>query len=365
MDTSLTWMRGRRDDVKTLLLRSDAQRRSRYCQYLSEQATTSFHPHLRRLSDFRTGETTHPRVPGWSILDLPAELRNLIWEHAFAGKLISLYRHNKHIAHALVDDNNSYDVTADEAVTLTTIQDTLDTLPNEWRNAKQSTYSTKLGVMASLQSCRTIYVEIIRLLYSSNTFIFLQNNGLRDFQGAILAERFRLIRSVHVHWQFRELSPIPGKWPWTDDIFSYDLRFLHEEFMPQLNCVSIFVQGPLHLGQTYKRILDIIKCRVVCPNRRLDHFVVRVPNAMSPSPWTLSIQELENLITVEDLEFSVVKPAETAAEAGDADVGADVGWRCGTMFLPMEDESLGRGKNMKRYIVWTQLPRGLTWPCRF
>lgn len=156
MNTSLTWLRGRRDDAKTLLVRNDEQRRSRYCQYLSEQATTSSHPRLRRLSDFQTGETTHPRVPGWSILELPAELRNLIWEHAFAGKLIALYRDNKHMAHTLIDDSNSYNVTADVAVTETTIQDTLDALPNERRSPRQSTHSTKLGVMGSLRSCRTM-----------------------------------------------------------------------------------------------------------------------------------------------------------------------------------------------------------------
>lgn len=82
---------------------------------------------------------------------------------------------------------------------------------------------------------------------------------------------------------------------------------------------------------------------------------------MAPSPWAFSAKELENLIKVKNLEFSVVKPAE----AGDADVGADVGWRCGTMVFPTENKSLGRDMSMKRYIVWTPLPRGLTWPCRF
>jgi hypothetical protein len=205
----------------------------------------------------------------------------------------------------------------------------------------------------------------MRLLYSSNTFIFLQNNGLQDLQSIILPERFKLIRSVHLHWQFREVIPSPGKCPWTQDIFDWDMRLLHEEHMPQLKRVSIFVQGPLHLQQTYRSILDTLQVRIASPNRPLEMLVLRVPNGVPSSHWTFSVQEMENMIDAMSPVFSVVKPAETAAEPVDADVGADVGWRCGTLFLSMGDGASGQVFRMRRYVVWTPLPRGLTWPCRF
>jgi hypothetical protein len=154
MDTLLAWLRDRRHDAETLVVRNDQQRRDRYCQYMTERPPKAFAP--RKLPDLQAGNASQSRVPGWTILKLPAELRILIWKHAFAGKLIALNRDHEHLTHTLIDDHNSHDVMADDAVTLTSIQDMLKSLPGKRRNQKQSTRSTTLGVLALLQSCRTM-----------------------------------------------------------------------------------------------------------------------------------------------------------------------------------------------------------------
>jgi hypothetical protein len=152
MDSFVAWLRDRRHDAETLMVRNNQQRRDRYCQYMTERPPKSFPP--RRLPDFQAGDVSKSRVPGWTILKLPAELRALIWKHAFAGKLMALYRDYKRLTYTLIDDHNSHDVVADDAVTLTSIQDMLNSLPGKRRNQKQSTRSTTLGVLALLQSCR-------------------------------------------------------------------------------------------------------------------------------------------------------------------------------------------------------------------
>ena len=116
---------------------------------------TSSKPRLRRLSDFQGLDTSRPRVSGLTILELPVEIRMLIWEHAFGGKLIPLYTgDNRRLTHTLLDRRNLYDITADDAVTPTSIRESLETLATSSRNQKRSTRSTKLGVLASLRSCR-------------------------------------------------------------------------------------------------------------------------------------------------------------------------------------------------------------------
>lgn len=138
--------------------------------------------------------------------------------------------------------------------------------------------------------------------------------------------------------------------------------------MPQLKCVSVFVQGPLRLRQTCKGILDTVAIRIASASRSLYLFFLRLPNPLPTPPYrTVSISDLENMINAQNPTFSVVRPVEVAnEERTDVDVGVDVGWRCGTLFLP-SDEGVSEkaGGMMKRYVVWTPPPRGLTWPCRF
>jgi hypothetical protein len=132
--------------------------------------------------------------------------------------------------------------------------------------------------------------------------------------------------------------------------------------MPQLYCVSIFVQGPLRLEQTYRSILNTLTTRIASVDRRLALFVLRVPNAVPTLPhWTFSVRALEHMINANNSVFSVIRPSAGV----DIDVGLDVGWRCGTLSLPSSEGASDPDNMMKRYIVWTPLPQGLTWLCRF
>ena len=229
-----------------------------------------------------------------------------------------------------------------------------------------SLYCEYVGMYGIADSEVFSYIEIIRLLYSSGTFIFLQNKGLWDLKSIILPERFALIRSVHVHGQFHELGGSSGAWAWTEDMFSLDLFSLTETHMPQLRCVSIFVQGPLRLKQTYRSILSTVAGLIAFTGRPLDLFVLRIPNPLpTPPDWTFSIRGLEDMIKAAEPAFSVVRPAGITEESADVDVGVEVGWRGGTLFLPTGQGASNPGIMMRRYVVWTPLPCGLTWPCRF
>ena len=57
------------------------------------------------------GDTSHPRPKG-RLLSLPPEIRILVWERAFGGRCIAIYRDHNRLTHCLVDETNSrmYDV---------------------------------------------------------------------------------------------------------------------------------------------------------------------------------------------------------------------------------------------------------------
>jgi hypothetical protein len=125
MHTSLAWLRRRRDDTGIVLLRSKDQRHSRYCRYQTGSLKRSLGPRMRRLSGFQGQATSTRGLPCKSILELPVEIRIMIWKHAFGGKLIALYREDGRFTHSLIDQSNSYEVTEDDAVTPMSIQKSL------------------------------------------------------------------------------------------------------------------------------------------------------------------------------------------------------------------------------------------------
>lgn len=156
MYTPLAWLRRRWDDTGTFLLRNKDQRHSRYCRYQTESLKRLPGLRMRRLSDFQGQATSTHKFSRKSVLELPVEIRVMIWEHAFGGKLIALYREDRLLTHNLIDQSNSYDITEDHAVTPVSIQESLETLPMGSRNQERTTRSIKLGVLGSLRSCRTM-----------------------------------------------------------------------------------------------------------------------------------------------------------------------------------------------------------------
>jgi hypothetical protein len=93
---------------------------------------------------------------GSKLLNLPAEIRMLIWEYAFGGNFIVLYLgEGGRLMHSLLDNTNSSMSTQNVPIQMETIKNAVVRLPNPPRkHSKQRSQTTKLSALALLQSCR-------------------------------------------------------------------------------------------------------------------------------------------------------------------------------------------------------------------
>jgi hypothetical protein len=95
--------------------------------------------------------------PKSRLLNLPAEIRLLIWEFAFGGNLVTIYFNKKgRVAHSLIDERNSWITQEDLPVDKASIRHAVDMLGTPGQNSEQSPHPNKLGVMAALRTCRTM-----------------------------------------------------------------------------------------------------------------------------------------------------------------------------------------------------------------
>lgn len=210
------------------------------------------------------------------------------------------------------------------------------------------------------------YFEGIDLLYSHNTFIFLQNDTLAVFSSSISSKCYACIKSVHLHWQFREYPTSHARAPWNEDSFGMTVQLLAAQHMPQLDHLSIFLQGPLNRRDTCQTIIwHICNLQSESTSQQLKFFVVRFPYF-----WTswdnvqYRHEDMEDLLTEPSLPFRIARPTGTSqGTLADLDTGVDVGWRYGVLFLPSGDGS--SESTTRDYLVWTPLPKGGKWPYYF
>lgn len=208
------------------------------------------------------------------------------------------------------------------------------------------------------------YTEGVNLLYSRNTFIFLQNSTLSDFHRNVLPERLACIRSVHIHWQFRETMASRSTMGFGCEYLYVALSALSKS---NLDHISIFLQGPLYLGETYKQTISLVETLVASRLRPPKLFVVRFPQINSdPFFGNIFSQEVDTLLATSELPFEIVQPSRTIfVEPEDLEVGVDAGWRYGVIFLPSDGtDNCTSGFTMRSYMVWTPMPFGLRWPWR-
>jgi hypothetical protein len=209
--------------------------------------------------------------------------------------------------------------------------------------------------------------EGINVLYSSNTFVFLQNQTLADFHYIVAPEQLASIRSIHYHWQFREPEYAKSRYPFDQDSLGMNLWLLNPTYMPQLDHLSIFIQGPLNLRETYRVVLSQISnlyAETASPPPK--SFTVRFPHPqLLNTPSDMHSQGLDKLLADPSIPFKIVRPTKSCQGtlADGLDVGVDVGWRYGVLSLPTEagDEE-NQEAYMKNYLVWTPVPKGGKWP---
>jgi len=92
------------------------------------------------------------------LLNLPAELRLMIWKYALGGHFIAFCQNHGRICHTLLDTTNSKLTTQDLPVHVPSIQNATHQLTGTSKSARKSTCLSQLGMLGLLQSCRSMYV---------------------------------------------------------------------------------------------------------------------------------------------------------------------------------------------------------------
>ncbi|KAF2687316.1 hypothetical protein K458DRAFT_469179, partial [Lentithecium fluviatile CBS 122367] len=293
-----------------------------------------------------------------NILNLPPEIRLLIWEFAFGGNFIAIYKEECRFTHCLLNDSNSQSG-MDVPIRIGSIPDAATQLYGPLpKHYSYPTRPNKFKVPGLLRSCpRTKYSEEIELLYSHNTFMFLQKGGLSGFLEVVLPERLDAIRSIHFHQFLHEKESFPRMPAFLTEGFNMDLH--KTWYMPNLVHLSIFVQGPLDIGRVYCIVLDPIEeahARMASPQPPL--CVVRLPHS-DTSRVPNVISDVDQVIQNSKWQFHIVRPStDFPGDLADEDIGADIVWRCGVIYLPSGDGSTGFVA--RSYLVWTPMPAGYT-----
>lgn len=163
MDASLDWVRSRWDNsVGRVLARKRRRKREQYIKAYCDHQCSSLEPlpqaRPRALSISKSEHPPRnvaPILPGNRLLSLPPEIRLLIWEYAFGGNLIAIYRNSNRLTHGLLDDVNSRVTERDIPLNPLTIRNAANLLPGSpYEGDDNSPRPNRLKLLALLQSCR-------------------------------------------------------------------------------------------------------------------------------------------------------------------------------------------------------------------
>ncbi|CAG5141526.1 uncharacterized protein ALTATR162_LOCUS961 [Alternaria atra] len=204
------------------------------------------------------------------------------------------------------------------------------------------------------------------MLYEANTFAILHNTVLIDFRRAALASHLSRVRSLHVHFQFRELNqhrrPLEEQQgfpsPWSLKTFTTcgnepDIASAIGGF-PDLESLSVFIQGPLTSEETYRQICGSLRS-IQRDLRSLRFMMVRFPRPFPDEVVQLRaqydgqdpIELVRRVLEKEEAEvrhgYRIVQPSlEPGQNAYDmADSDAESKWRVGTIYMQSSGEADG------------------------
>lgn len=217
------------------------------------------------------------------------------------------------------------------------------------------------------------YLEMLFLLYRSDTFALLHNQVLADFCSLALPHHLSSITSVHLHFRFRQTQEdfIAGTYryqfppPWDEYTFENNTKLLIR-YLPNLTNLSFFLQGPL-IGPLYLDGCSGIFRHVEETAQNLRFLAVRLLQPApdfgfsngAPKEAGQARGHGDCLIFVEPVvrvardgdgvDRSEVLEGQLEHEVADADMGRNPGRKIGTMYVL--DRNAEDGISRRHYAV--------------
>ncbi|KAF2649622.1 hypothetical protein K491DRAFT_762286 [Lophiostoma macrostomum CBS 122681] len=291
-------------------------------------------PQDRRFStQFEQADTAFSPGHSSRLLALPPEVRMIIWEFTLGGRRLALFRDHGRLMHRTLDSTNSEMPGELFSINQKSVLSVARRVGGQgWLRVRAKPQPPAPSqILALPRTCRLIYQETISLLYSKNTFVLLQNNTLLDLCYTILPHRFLSIRSVHIHWQFREVKGrvlLGGVGE-----LGKSLQPLYR--LPNLENLSIFLQGPLADQLSYYLLSDIFR---YFHEKTDKSFAARVPWPIPLAGRDWEVDNVSWLVEKWAKEMHIVQPpCRNEVERADRDTGFDTGWRVGTLLSVSQD----------------------------
>ncbi len=168
-----------------------------------------------------------------------------------------------------------------------------------------------------------------------------------------------MVRSIHLYLQFCDVNWMPRYKKGKPDLEKI-LKSLPQS-LPNLQRLSIFIQGPITNYRTYSEVVSRIT-DVCYKLKSLKQVTVRLPRDNNysykgrPRHVAKVKQEIKTLLDDPDTPFTIVQPyyntEQRCGDQADRETEYDCAWRIGTLYLG--DERNSAVTETVNYAVFTE-----------
>ncbi|KAI9709974.1 MAG: hypothetical protein M1820_003052 [Bogoriella megaspora] len=149
------------------------------------------------------------------LMQLPSELRRMIWEEVIGGNLFHIVRCPKRLLGIQCPETaNAYPGVFERPCWGAVYRPGLiPPVYGKYRSVKDHSDAASADILPILQTCRLIYSETVDLLYQDNVFAFDHLDAALNLRQTTLKCRWNAIRTVCLQWRFRypfETLPSPS-----------------------------------------------------------------------------------------------------------------------------------------------------------
>ena len=158
-----------------------------------------------------------------SLLRLPPEIRQLIWQHAIGGHLLHIARAKDRLfaisctqpygAERNTRHHGCWDLTFDM---------------DRWEPTLYGGHVKPLGILAPAQTCRLVYSEVMPILYGDNIFDVNHPETVTALGKTVLPRRLEQVRSLNFSWdnlKYGALGPPVDMANWKQACTTLETRF--------------------------------------------------------------------------------------------------------------------------------------------